>query len=124
MPGTMPTLERVDAYAMHGTVAFCKALRALLKRRTGRDWSVTKGRGTASGWVTVTAPPKRCTFGWDGTGEGHNIGADDRAVLAAALQLQRIHPQGESIPASLAHRQEYLDRAAGLPFKVAEQYWD
>ena len=35
------------------------ALRAVLKVRTGRAWSVTGGRGTSWGWITVDAPPAR-----------------------------------------------------------------
>jgi len=36
-----------------------KRIRAALKRKTGKTWSVTGGRGTSSGWITVQAPPKR-----------------------------------------------------------------
>ena len=37
----------------------CKRIRVALKRKTGKTWSVTGGRGTAWGWLTVAAPPKR-----------------------------------------------------------------
>jgi hypothetical protein len=36
-----------------------KRIRIALKKRTGKSWSVTGGRGTAWGWITVQAPPKR-----------------------------------------------------------------
>ena len=36
-----------------------KRIRSALKRKTGKTWSVTGGRGTAWGWITVQAPPKR-----------------------------------------------------------------
>jgi len=36
-----------------------KRIRAALKAKTGTTWSVTGGRGTAWGWITVQAPPKR-----------------------------------------------------------------
>lgn len=39
-----------------------KRVRAALKRKTGKTWSVTGGRGTAWGWITVEAPPKRRVF--------------------------------------------------------------
>lgn len=38
-------------------------IRAALKRRSGRPWSVTGGRGTARGWITLPAPrPARSIF--------------------------------------------------------------
>lgn len=119
----LPVLDRIPAESL-SVVDFCTALRDALKRRTGLAWSVTHGRGTAYGWVTVDAPPRRRTFGSDGTGPGDYTGAEDRAILAAALQKDHVHCQGVSIPSSTAHRREYLDRACGLPFEVAEQYWD
>ena len=36
-----------------------KRIRKALKKKTGKSWSVTGGRGTAWGWVTVSAPPLR-----------------------------------------------------------------
>lgn len=36
-----------------------KRIRKALKAKTGKTWSVTGGRGTAWGWITVEAPPRR-----------------------------------------------------------------
>ena len=36
-----------------------KAIRAGLRARSDKPWSVTGGRGTASGWLKITAPPRR-----------------------------------------------------------------
>src|SRR5919106_1076456 len=36
-----------------------RQIRAALRRRSGRAWSVTGGRGTAWGWITITAPRAR-----------------------------------------------------------------
>jgi hypothetical protein len=36
-----------------------KRIRTALKARSGKTWSVTGGRGTAWGWITVQAPPAR-----------------------------------------------------------------
>lgn len=36
-----------------------KRIRAALKKKTGKTWSVTHGRGTSSCWITVQAPPRR-----------------------------------------------------------------
>jgi hypothetical protein len=39
-----------------------KRIKSALKRRSGKSWSVTGGRGTAWGWISISAPPKRCTW--------------------------------------------------------------
>jgi len=36
-----------------------KRIRAALKKKTGKSWSVTGDRGTAWGWIKVEAPPRR-----------------------------------------------------------------
>ncbi len=95
------------------------AIRSALKRRTGRTWSVTGGRGTAYGWLTVHAPPKRRTqpFGY--------MTDDDRAVLAHALGLESVHDQGVSIPSGDRYREEYVARAEGRAvLKHGVPYWD
>lgn len=38
---------------------FIKAVKKALQTRSGKTWSVTGGRGTAYGWVTISVPPKR-----------------------------------------------------------------
>jgi hypothetical protein len=35
-------------------------IKAALKRRSTKTWSVTGGTGTARSWITVQAPPRRC----------------------------------------------------------------
>lgn len=110
------TLEQIAETATdrNATIA---ALRAELKRRTGRSWSVTGGRGTAWGWIRISAPPARL-------GDFGTMTADDLATLSAALGKD-VHHQGESVPASREYRREYLERAAGLPVTaVATPYWD
>ena len=39
-----------------------KTIRTELKKKTGKSWSVTGGRGTGWGWIEVTAPPRRRVF--------------------------------------------------------------
>jgi hypothetical protein len=99
-------------------VATIAALKAALKRRSGKTWSVTGGRGTAWGWLTIHVPPsRRAEFGY--------ITETERAELAALLGLPSVHSQGVSIAASSAYRREYLERAEGVPVTaVAEPYWD
>lgn len=35
------------------------AIRRALKARSGKDWSVTGGRGTSWGWIRISVPPKQ-----------------------------------------------------------------
>lgn len=117
-------------------------IRKALRDRSGKAWSVKGGRGTAWGWLTIDAPPRRCTFEsretgetdafglpvyeWVDTGEpGGDMGPEDRRELAELLGLESVHPQGVSIPASADHRREYVARARGeRPTVIGEQYWD
>ena len=119
-----------------------KRIRTALKRRSGKTWSVTGGRGTAWGWITIDAPPARRTWGHylpdgardepenyrerdDGTPGGHMSPAD-RQELGELLGLgEPSHSQGENIPASTDYRVEYVDRAEGrTPTRIGTQYWD
>lgn len=122
-----------------------KRIRAALKRRSGKQWSVTGGRGTAWGWINIDAPPARCRWksrikpgrnewsaerdDWEEydagiPGQGY-MSPDDRAELAKLLGLTTVHCQGVSIAASNDYWQEYIDRAEGrTPTKIAEPYWD
>ncbi len=102
------TSERDDAI---------RIIRAELKRRSGRAWSVTGGRGTAWGWIRITAPPRR-RDGWGMTEE-------DRGDLADLLGLEWVNGGGVSIPASSGHRIEFVDRARGRTLSTrGVQYWD
>lgn len=119
-------------------------IRKALKERSGKPWSVTGGRGTAWGWITIDAPPKRRTWrnvlpagleprtarpsDWteidDPThGYGHT-GPEDRAELARLLGLERVG-QHVSIPSSTDYYVEYVDRAEGrTPSRIGTPYWD
>ncbi|MBL8518170.1 MAG: hypothetical protein JNM76_14510 [Betaproteobacteria bacterium] len=94
------------------------AIKAALKARSGKTWSVTGGRGTAYGWITISSPPaRRLEFGY--------MSAEDRAELAKLLGKSSVHQQGESIPAASDYYQEYIDRANGrTPSKIGQPYWD
>lgn len=94
-----------------------KIIRAELRRRSGKSWSVTGGRGTSWGWITITSPPARSP------GYGR-LSAEDQAELSELLSKE-VHFQGESIPASSDYRAEAIDRARGLtPTVVGKPYWD
>lgn len=116
-----------------------KAIKAALKRRSGRIWSVTGGRGTAYGWITIDVPPSERTWHWvrcpgdadeymeknaPGVQGGH-MGPKDRELLARLLGLEVVHRQGARIPDRLEFYQEYADRAEGRsPSILGKQYWD
>lgn len=93
-----------------------KLIKTALKRRSGKPWSVTGGRGTAWGWITIDAQPK---FHKDETKLKqlhHELGQ---------LLGKDIHHQGEHVPASSDYYREYVDRAEGrTPSKIAKPYWD
>lgn len=92
-------------------------IKKALKARSGKAWSVTGGRGTGWGWLTITAPPARRVNG---------IATDaDNAELAKLLGLKKVACQGASVADSGDHYAEYIDRAEGRkPKKIAEDYWD
>jgi len=116
-------------------------IKTALQRRSGKAWSVTGGKGTAYGWITVDAPPARRTWshrlkagcvtdrpedyeGYDCGQPGHTITPTDQAELAALLGTD-VHHQGYSIPSSNDYYREALDRAEGRPVqKLATPYWD
>lgn len=94
-------------------------IRRALAERSGKPWSVKAGRGTASGWITITAPPRRC----------NNYGtmtAGDAAELGKLLGLPgAAHPQGVNVPDTTAFRTEYIARAKGeQPTVFGTRYWD
>lgn len=122
--------------------ATIKAIRDALRRRSGKPWSVTGRRGTAWGWIRITAPPARCTMRhrlkhgqpdlpenyeeYDSGEGGHCMTRADRELLGQLLGLDGpAHVQGESVPASSDYRREYIDRAEGRsPQAVGVPYWD
>ena len=126
-----------------------KRIKAGLQKRSGRAWSVTAGRGTAWGWLTIDAPPMRRTSrylvraGCSGdspedydktrtdTGVvGGSITEADAVELARLLgwpdgEGKKVHSQGVSVPSGGDYWAEYVDRAEGRkPSRVGVQYWD
>jgi hypothetical protein len=105
-------------------------IKAALKARTGKSWSVTGGSGTAWGWLKIDVPPKARIYTWEGKlaqeGEyGHVMSAEARAELAQVLGLESVHAQGVSIPSGGGYYEEYIARAQGkTPTVYGERYWD
>lgn len=108
-----------------------RRIREALRRRSGKTWSVTHGRGSASGWLQISAPPRRrrCDreTGEIDRGPGYYMSKADRHELATllALSADRVEPLAIDVPASYAYRREYVDRAEGRePALIAQPYWD
>lgn len=120
-----------------------RAIRAALKRRSGKTWSVKGGRGTAWGWITIMAPPRRCTGDYVKVGVDELTGRDkyelvdsgkqtgymtpeDCAELARLLgQPRPVHPQGDTVPDASDYRREYIERAEGRKITApGTPYWD
>lgn len=92
-------------------------IRNALRRRSGKPWSVTGGRGTAWGWITITAPKAR-------RDECGNVRATDRVELAELLGIDQAHTSHE-VPPQQDFRIEYIDRANGrTPSRVGVPQWD
>lgn len=75
-------------------------IRAGLRRRTGRSWTVTRGRGSVYGWIYIKTPSGELT-------------AAEQHQLAKALGLATVHHQGVMIPSGGRERGEYVARAEG-----------
>lgn len=119
-----------------------KTIKANLRRRSGKSWSVTGGRGTIWGWITIDTMPSRATWRnrlpvgaldcpenyreCNTFMRGGYMSPHERAELGTLLGLDGpCHMQGVSIPASSAYYQEYIDRSAGVtPTKIGTPYWD
>jgi hypothetical protein len=97
-----------------GTTDVTKRIRKALKARSGKAWSVTRGRGTARGWITIQASSTR------------SMTDAERAELGELLGLSKpVHCQGEMIPSGHDYYREYIDRAEGRePRVTGTPYWD
>ena len=120
-----------------------KRIKTALQRRSGKSWSVTGGRGTAWGWITIESPPARRTWGhrlkvgaladrpedyeaYDTGQSGRCNSPQDMAELGELMGLGKpAHSQGISIASSSDYYREHIDRAEGrTPAKIAQPYWD
>lgn len=94
-------------------------IRAALKRRSAKRWSVRGGRGTSWGWIMIIAPPAR-------RGEHDEMTDEDCKELGELFGLGRpAHFQGINVPAGSRYRHEYVARAEGRqPDVLGRPYWD
>ena len=112
-PKSAPVFSDVIPDADLDRNAAIARIRTALRLRSGKAWSVTGGRGTAYGWITIRARG------------GDSMDPATRVELAALLGLSLVHPNGVLVMASYDGRREFIDRAEGrTPRKIAEPYWD
>lgn len=85
----------------------CRLIRQHLRRRSGREWSVTRVRG-ASGQIQIHVLPSE-------RDSGDCMDRFDEAELARLLGLPAGgHEHGVSVGTSFVDRREYIARAMGL----------
>lgn len=137
-PGEATSVDRNDAI---------KLIREALRKRSGKAWSVTGGRGTAWGWITIMSPPARRVAhdpnpayhrddpepgvpsyfeNPDDRDRAWYMSEADRTELAQLLGTNRpVHCQGVSIAAASDYRRFYIAAAKGLvPTDSPQPYWD
>ncbi len=129
-PRPKPILTTPEDLSRNAVIA---RIRAALRTRSGKRWSVSGGRGTAYGWITIDVPPARRRWQSDGVtpthSGGHACGHGSRAEreeLGRLLGLTGpVHPQGHSVPSGRDFYREYLDRAEGrTPSVLGTRSWD
>lgn len=121
---------QIEAADTHGDRnGMMRAIREALQKRSGKVWSVTGGKGTAWGWLSIDAPPARRTWSnrplahnpgghmpgaenweeYDKGAPGYGSSPAERAELAELLGVDLVHSQGESVPPGAW--KQYLCRA-------------
>jgi hypothetical protein len=107
-----------------------KRIRQALKQKTGKSWSVTGGRGTSWGWITVQAPPRRRVSvrsipgkenedlyydrveEYKAEGENHYTSRAECKELARAFGVDNVHNQGLGIGPD--RREAYVAAVEGV----------
>ena len=113
---TLATCEASDRIDRN---VYTKELRSILKKRTGRTWSVKGGTGTAWSWLDICAPPARLV-------DGYRMTPDDESLLAAVLGESHIG-QHYQIPPTGGYRAHVMARCVGLDasqIRRQEHGWD
>lgn len=99
-------VDELVARGVADRTSFVRVVRKLLKERTGVAWSVSGGRGTAWGWVTITAAKSRQADG--------NMRPGDQALLARVLGADSpVHHQGESVKPTRSARAAIIRAICG-----------
>ena len=120
-PAPAPAPQQVSTYQELAALPYAqnkrdytiRRIRAGLKKRSKMPWSVTGGRGTAYGWISIRA--RNAT---------HSMTESERRELAQLLNLPQTG-QEVMVPSGNDYYAEYIDRAEGrTPSAYGKQYWD
>lgn len=108
--------------------ATIQAIRAALKRRSGKDWSVKGGRGSDWGWLRITAPLRRRVriHGDPFPEETAQVTLEDRTELAELLGFPgETDSPYRRVPDTPDYYREFIDRAEGrVPSVCGVWIWD
>lgn len=127
--GPVESADIIDT-SRNATIA---RIRAALRKRSGKAWSVTGGRGTAYGWITIDTSPARRTWVFVSDGRlmvnsgrpGGHMSRAEQQELGSLLGLGPVHFQGVNIAPYSDSRIEYIDRAEGRkPRVIGAHDWD
>lgn len=125
------TSEDIPAGALDRDLAI-RLIRFNLKARSGKRWSVKGSRGSAWGWITITAPPARRVANEltveDAQELGDLLSLPEKSVYTDLEYIGRsnaAHRQGISIAADSEWYKHYIDASAGVESDhCTPQYWD
>ena len=71
-----------------------KRIRTALQKRSGKQWSVKGNRGTAWGYIDISAPPRRleagCMWGEDRLELGKLLGLPDLVMMLVLATRGRV----------------------------------
>jgi hypothetical protein len=96
-----------------------KEIKEALKARSGFAWSVSGGRGTGWGSITIRARKPRAA------NEYGYLTEEDAALLGELLGLGRVSRQGVLILPNNNYYEEYVSRARGeKPRAYGYMDWD
>ena len=96
-----------------------KEIKEGLKARSGFAWSVSGGRGTGYGSITIRARKPRAIDDYG------RLSEEDRERLAELLGLDKVSSQGVLILPNNNYYAEYIARAKGeKPTAYGFQDWD
>jgi hypothetical protein len=86
-----------------------KTIRAALRRRSGKSWSVRGGKGTGWGWIDIGSPAARC--------DEHGLMTDEEMAELSELLGVEVHGHG----VGFTDWEQYIDRAEGRTPKDANR---
>jgi hypothetical protein len=94
-------------------------IKAALKARSGKTWSVCGGHGTAWGWLRIDVPPARRRCMTPASGDYGHGSLAERTELGKLLGLAGpAHAQGVQVPDRGGCWEHWCQRAQGIPITI------